>query len=110
LFVVIVTIDALPHAVDEFSAIIAENARLSVEREPGCLVFDVSRAADLPNRFYLYEVYDDEAAFVFEHKGSAHFADFVVRSTPLVVPGSKREVHAHRTIAAQKENNHELAG
>jgi len=110
LFTVIVTLDAQPQHAQQFAAIVAENARLSVEREPGCLLFDVSQSVDIPHRFYLYEVYDDESAFVIEHKGSAHFADFVVKSAPLVVPGSKHEVHAHRTTVAQKEVSHELAG
>jgi autoinducer 2-degrading protein len=102
MFTVIVTFDARPERTEEFAAAVEENARLSVEREPGCLVFDVSRSTDVPGRFHLYEIYVDEAAFQLDHKGSEHYADFVTASTPLVVPGSKQIISAVRTVSAQK--------
>jgi autoinducer 2-degrading protein len=107
MFTVIVTLDAEPDRIDEFAAVIAENARLSVELEPGCLVFDVNQSTDVAGRFFLYEVYVDEAAFVLDHKGSEHFARFVSASAALVIPGSKREIFAVRTIAEQKRESHD---
>jgi len=107
MFTVIVTLDVEPGSIDEFSDVIAENARLSVEREVGCLVFDVNQSTEVPGRFFLYEVYVDESAFVLDHKGSDHFARFVTRSASLVVPGSKREIYAVRTAAQQKRESHD---
>lgn len=34
-----------------------------VRAEEGCVVFDATRLADDPDRFFVYEVYRDEAAF-----------------------------------------------
>jgi quinol monooxygenase YgiN len=58
--------------VDAFDAAIRSNARASVEREPGCRQFDVCRDAQDPALFFLYELYDDEAA-IQAHLQSAHF-------------------------------------
>jgi len=55
-----------------FDWAIAENARLSRETEPGCKQFDVCRDAAEPALFYLYEIYDDEAA-IQAHLVSAHY-------------------------------------
>lgn len=68
----------------------------------------MNRGIDEANRFNLYEVYLDEDAFVIAHKGSAHFAEFIARSTPLTIPGSKSDVLAHRTAAEKKNNDHAL--
>ncbi|MBK6004818.1 antibiotic biosynthesis monooxygenase [Ramlibacter ginsenosidimutans] len=57
--------------VPAFEAAIAENARAS-RREPGCRQFDVCRDAADPSLFYLYELYDDEAA-IQAHLQSPHF-------------------------------------
>jgi (4S)-4-hydroxy-5-phosphonooxypentane-2,3-dione isomerase len=45
--------------------------------EPGCLAYSAHRATDDPRRFFLYEVYEDEAA-VTEHSDSEHFKRYVV--------------------------------
>ena len=61
--IVIVTIDVKPEVTDRFITAMLENARNSVELEPGCLRFDVVRDEQNPNRIYLYEVYRDKSAF-----------------------------------------------
>ena len=48
------------------------NASASVEREPGCMVFDVLEAREEPATFYLYEIYTDQAALQ-QHKETAHY-------------------------------------
>lgn len=60
-----------PH-VDNFAIAIAENARLSRELEPGCKQFDVCRDLNHTDIFFLYELYDDEAA-IQAHLGAQHF-------------------------------------
>ena len=52
-----------------------ENARASLNDEPGCHQFDVCFAADDPGRCFLYEVYTDRGAFD-AHLGMAHFKAF----------------------------------
>jgi (4S)-4-hydroxy-5-phosphonooxypentane-2,3-dione isomerase len=58
--------------VEGFATAIADNARTSRETEPGCRQFDVCRDAADPALFFLYELYDDEAAFQ-AHLRTAHF-------------------------------------
>jgi quinol monooxygenase YgiN len=58
--------------IDAFEAAIRANARASVEREPGCRQFDVCRDPDDASLFFLYELYDDEAA-IQAHLQSPHF-------------------------------------
>ena len=58
--------------IDAFDAAIRANARASVEREPGCRQFDVCRDPDDASLFFLYELYDDEAA-IQAHLQSPHF-------------------------------------
>lgn len=57
--------------IDEFRSIIAEHARASLA-EAGCRQFDVAVDPANPARFFLYEVYDDQAAFA-AHQASAHY-------------------------------------
>jgi len=61
-----------PEHIGAFDAAITENARLSRETEPGCHQFDVCRDAAEPALFYLYELYDDEAA-IQAHLATAHY-------------------------------------
>ena len=60
-----------PH-INTFAAAIVENARASREEEPGCRQFDVCRDPNDPSVFFLYELYDDEAA-IEAHIQSPHF-------------------------------------
>jgi len=49
----------------------------AVETEPGVLLFLAHRAPDAPHRFFLYELYADEAAFV-AHQETEHFKTLVL--------------------------------
>ena len=62
-FVLLVEFQIGPDNYARFHELIAENARLSVELEPGCSQFDVCRSKDDPARILLYEVYTDDDAF-----------------------------------------------
>ena len=55
-----------------FEREILENARASRETEPGCRQFDVCRDPADPAAFFLYELYDDEAA-IQAHLRTAHY-------------------------------------
>jgi autoinducer 2-degrading protein len=61
-----------PAHIAGFHQAIVENARLSVQNETGCHQFDVCCDAADPALFYLYELYDDEAAFQV-HLSTAHY-------------------------------------
>jgi len=61
-----------PAHIEAFDAAIRANAKASVEHEPGCRQFDVCRDPGDPAVFFLYELYDDEAA-IQAHLKSAHF-------------------------------------
>ena len=51
-----------PAFVEAFELAILENARLSRDTEAGCKQFDVCRDPADAQTFFLYELYDDEAA------------------------------------------------
>ena len=71
MYVVCVTIWVEPENVEEFLRATEAN-HVGTRGEEGNLRFDVCRATDDPTRFFLYEVYRDEAAF-HEHHQSAHY-------------------------------------
>ena len=48
----------------EYTKRIKQHAKNSVVKEPGCISFEVSVAESDPQKFLLYEVYVDEAAFL----------------------------------------------
>ena len=57
---VLFTID--PSHVDAFRVAVLQHAKNSLTQEQGCKRFDVAADPDNPQRFFLYEVYDDHAA------------------------------------------------
>jgi (4S)-4-hydroxy-5-phosphonooxypentane-2,3-dione isomerase len=73
--VILVEFRVKPHFAERFGKLISANAKASVEREPGCQRFDVLVGPEDPRRFWLYEIYDDDAAFD-HHLQSRHFKVF----------------------------------
>ena len=57
---------------EEFVKAMIEDAKGSVEHEPGCLRFDVLQDNEDPNKIHLYEVYKDEAALE-AHRQAPHY-------------------------------------
>jgi (4S)-4-hydroxy-5-phosphonooxypentane-2,3-dione isomerase len=80
MYIVNVHVHVMPEHREEFIEVILDNARNTVQ-EPGNLRFDVLQHADDPNRFVLYEVYQDEAALA-AHKATAHYARFSASANP----------------------------
>lgn len=72
MYVVIAPIQIKPEYREQFIKEMIEDARGSVNNEPGCLRFDIIQDGNDPNRIWLYEVYRDEAAFQ-EHLRQPHF-------------------------------------
>ena len=75
MFSLVVQMEVRPDRREEFLAGMTANAETSVRDEPGCLRFDVSAVAADRNRFVLYELDTDAAAFE-AHKASPHFAQW----------------------------------
>lgn len=63
MFGIFASIMIKPEHREQFLATMEETARRSVQEEVGCVRFDVFREKDQENRYLLYEVYVDEAAF-----------------------------------------------
>ncbi len=92
-FVVVVDFDVAAGAEAEFLALVKDNADASVRLEPGCSRFDVAVSAG-GRKVFLYEIYDDEAAFR-AHLATPHFVAFDRATAALV------EAKAVRTFALE---------
>jgi (4S)-4-hydroxy-5-phosphonooxypentane-2,3-dione isomerase len=71
---IVVEFRIAPAFIDGFERAIVANATASREKEPGCRQFDVCRDPADPQLFFLYELYDDAAAFD-AHCRTAHFLE-----------------------------------
>jgi autoinducer 2-degrading protein len=71
MYVVCVTVFVKPGHEEDFIRATELNHRSTLQ-EKGALRFDVSRAEDDPSRFFLYEVYQDKAAFE-AHQQTPHY-------------------------------------
>lgn len=81
----VVTVDFVIKAahVQAFRAEMIANARASREREPGCRCFDVAFGESDPALVFLYELYDDAAAFA-AHQATEHFKRFDATTAPWI--------------------------
>jgi (4S)-4-hydroxy-5-phosphonooxypentane-2,3-dione isomerase len=68
-----------PAFIERFERAILANATASRETEPGCRQFDVCRDPADPQLFFLYELYDDAAAFD-AHRLTSHFLEMETRT------------------------------
>ncbi len=81
-----VDLDIDPAQFEQYKVAIMENAAASM-KEPGCRQFDVLFLHSDPHHVFLYEVYDDEAAFK-AHRASEHFKKCIAIIANMVI---KRE-------------------
>ena len=70
------TIQIKPGFADKFSEASFGFARDSVRDELGCFRFDVLQDSSDPNRFHLYEVFEDDAALQ-AHATTPHFKEWI---------------------------------
>ncbi|QBF29943.1 putative quinol monooxygenase [Thalassococcus sp. S3] len=75
MYAVTVTFQIHAEHLDAFLPLMHENAQTSLRDERGCHRFDVCTDPDQPGTVFLYELYDDRAAFD-AHLASAHFKRF----------------------------------
>lgn len=66
---------------DEARAALIAHAQMCLAREPGCHRYDVSLDPVESASFLLYQVYDDEAAYM-AHREMPHYADFRTLTDP----------------------------
>lgn len=71
---VVVTIEVVPGRADDLIAALEFNAAGS-RQEPTCRKWEWSRHISEPDKFAIYELYDDAEAFA-AHKASEHFAEW----------------------------------
>jgi (4S)-4-hydroxy-5-phosphonooxypentane-2,3-dione isomerase len=83
MYVVIVDFTVKREFFEQFRAAMVGNARASFDREPGCRQFDVCVAPEDPATIFLYEVYDDQAAFD-AHLATPHFLAFNQMTSPWI--------------------------
>ena len=89
MYVIVVDFEIEPDRLTDFMPLMSQNAAASVREEPGCHQFDVCQEPDRPHHIFLYEVYDDRAAFE-AHLASPHFRDFDAATASMVVSKTVR--------------------
>lgn len=94
MFAITVTFTVRAGQVDFFLPLVHQNARTSMTKEPGCIQFDVCYDKARPNMVFLYEVYDNEAAFQ-AHLASAHYAEFQKAVVDMV---SHKDIHSYARV------------
>jgi quinol monooxygenase YgiN len=65
-------------------------------KEPGCRRFDILNLASDPNHFFLYEIYDNEAALK-AHRETPHFKKYAATTANMV---AKREARPMSVVAS----------
>ena len=83
MYVITVEFHIRPAMAAAFRVAMLENAAASLRLEPGCRLFEVCFDPQDPAHCFLYEVYDDDAAFR-AHLDSAHFKAFDSQVAPMV--------------------------
>lgn len=74
-YAVCVTFQVTPDDLAAFMPLMRENAQMSLAKEQGCHRFDVLTDPDREGEVFLYELYEDRAAFD-AHLETAHFKAF----------------------------------
>ena len=95
MYVIIVRFTLKDGSMDAFLPLMQTNAAQSVAQEPGCHQFDVCRDPDDPLVVFLYEVYDDAAAFQ-QHMASPHFKAFDAATGPMI---ATKDVQSYERLA-----------
>jgi quinol monooxygenase YgiN len=75
MFAVTVVFRIREESIDAFLPLMIENAKASLKLEPGCRQFDVCSDPARPLEIFLYEIYDNAAAFQV-HLDTPHFKRF----------------------------------
>ncbi|TQV80753.1 putative quinol monooxygenase [Denitrobaculum tricleocarpae] len=99
MFVITVVFECHAEQRESFAAALRTQAHNSVTKEQDCLLFDVCSDPDRPNRFFLYEIYGDEAAFDL-HLKSEHFLNFDKEVADMVTSKTVERWNKHPSAGA----------
>ena len=89
-----VDIDVVPGQIDAYLAALKENGAAAVH-EPGCHEFDITVSPKEPNHVFIFEVYDNAAAFE-AHRATDHFKKYAATTKDMV---AKRDARAFTSVA-----------
>ena len=78
-----------PASLDAFLTIMQKNAADSLAKEVGCHQFDITQDLQSPSKIFLYELYDDAAAFDL-HKKASHYLEFNQLASEMITAKSVR--------------------
>jgi autoinducer 2-degrading protein len=94
MFVVVVFLEAEGGRQEELGAALRMHAGTCRERETGCQRYDISVDPIEGAAFLLYQIYDDEAAYL-AHREMPHYADFRLLTDPWT---KSRRVLTYRAV------------
>lgn len=94
MFAVVVTFQITQGQMQAFLPLINSNAKASVRDEVGCHQFDVATDPARPDEVFLYEIYDDEAAFD-THRTMPHFLAFEAAAGHMI---AAKDVRTYATV------------
>jgi (4S)-4-hydroxy-5-phosphonooxypentane-2,3-dione isomerase len=89
-----VDIDVVPGQIDAYLAALKENGAAAVH-EPGCHEFNITVSPKDPNHVFIFEVYDNAAAFE-AHRATDHFKKYAATTKDMV---AKRDARAFASVA-----------
>lgn len=92
LYINAVDLDIVPAQQDAYLAAIKENSEAAIQ-EPGCKEFNILVLGDDPNHLFLFEVYENEAAFQ-AHRASEHFKKYAALTANMVAKRVSRPMGA----------------
>ena len=94
MLVLMVTLRVKPERRDEFLDVVREDAQSTVAKEEGNFQFNVVQDSEDPDRFFLYEVYRDQAALD-AHRSMPHFLKYRDATADLYAEAPVRRVGAN---------------
>ncbi len=92
-YIRIAELEVDPEKSTDFAAAAARIAASALQTEPGCLALLSTADIDTPNRFTIFEIYRDEAAYQ-AHLTTPHFKAFRAATDDIVLSRRLRTVTA----------------
>ena len=99
LYINAVNIDVVPGQIENYLAAIKEVGAAAIKTEPGCSEFNITVSQKDPNHLFIFEVYENAAAFD-AHLKSDHYKKYAATAKDVV---TKREVHSLSSVAMMKK-------
>ena len=88
---IVVEFPVKPELVAQFVELCTTHAKRCLDREEGCILFDVSIADEDPNTVFLYEAYASEEALA-HHNAQPYLQDFIKGFVPMLSRDRRRKV------------------